>query len=388
MKGIAKDQLILTHIEFIEHLNDKLIWQIRKSPLDSFNLILGDNAQGKTRLFNLLRFLSAEHIGLSTVITPNLSTQVELTFSLGKEIIIYKFSRTIRVDGVIPMYSEEISRSGKLIFSRALKLLVEESTGRQIEKFFMPPNVPALLSIAGKEFPTIELLKSFFERMMFLEANRFTGSNIDASKGAIVLNSLGSNVGAVLDTWRQRMPSAYNEVVKEFIEGFSFVDSVTTKDDLLTEQRILFPFMFYTDKESKDEIRQNLWSDGMLRAIALFVLAASRFQKDNHSFLRPSLICIDEIDNGLDFSTLRKVISFYEKYSHLMQVVMTSHSPIACNLVEPKYWHIAKRKGVVCEFFSLKEKTLDLDEQRRKLLNDNWEFYKNHIAKSKLYVVK
>ena len=71
----------------------------------------------------------------------------------------------------------------------------------------------------------------------------------------------------------------------------------------------------------------------------------------------------------------------------MVQVIASSHSPTACNMVEPKYWHVAKRKGTVVEIFAPKDQEPNLDEQRKKLLKDNWEFYKNHIAKSKLYTV-
>jgi hypothetical protein len=381
-------QLILTHFEFVEFLGEKLIWQIRKSPLSSFNLILGDNAQGKTRFFNILKFLQSVHTGKPTISMPNLNTSIEMTFLDNEQKIIYKFNRLMRSDGVIPEFSEEIIREDKVIFSRSKNLLLEEISGNHVDNFFMPNNMPALLSINGEEFPTIAKLKSFFERMLFLDANRFTGNNIEVSKGALVLNSLGSNVSSVLDTWSTKIPEAFNEVVSEFRDCFSgFVDAVITKEDVFNGQ-LKVPFMFYKDKESEVEIRQNDWSDGMLRSIVLFVLVATRFPQYEDAFLRPSLICVDEIENGLDFSTLNKVISFYESYSNLVQIIVSSHSPTACNMVEPKYWHITKRKGIVVEIFSLEDKEPNLDDKRKKLLEDNWEFYKNHIAKSKLYIIK
>ena len=380
----------MTHFEFTEHQGDRLIWQIRKSPIDSFNLILGDNAQGKTRFFNILRFLKNVHSDGPAVHAPGLKTYIEMTFDENGESVIYKFNRSVRVDGLIPDFSEEIIRQGKLIFSREQKILIEEISGKKVENFFLPPNVPALLSINGEEFSTIVSLKSFFERMLFLEANRFAGNNIEISKDALVINSTGSNIGSVLDTWRRKMPEAFNEIVSEFQDCFSFVveDSVTTKEDILPGHGVSVPFAFYTEKESNAEIRQLEWSDGMLRSLCLFALAATRFPQEGGGFQRPSFVCVDEIENGLDFNTLKKVISFYEGYSNIAQVILASHSPTVCNLVESKYWHIAKRKGAIVELFSPREKEKNFEEQRKKLLKDNWEFYKNHVAKSKLYSVE
>ena len=49
-------------------------------------------------------------------------------------------------------------------------------------------------------------------------------------------------------------------------------------------------------------------------------------------------------------------------------------------------WLIMKRKGVKVKAFS-PSNVENLETERRKIKKDNWEFYRRHIAKSKLYRV-
>ncbi len=95
---MSQKQLTMTHFQFTEHQGDRLILaNLRKTPIDSFNLILGDNAQGKTRFFNILRFLMNVHTGGLTQQAPGLITKIEMTFLDNScEFIIYKFHRSIR----------------------------------------------------------------------------------------------------------------------------------------------------------------------------------------------------------------------------------------------------------------------------------------------------
>jgi predicted ATPase len=386
---VAKNQILLKHFEFQESMGTRLIWDIRKIPMTSFNLVLGDNAQGKTRFLNILRFINNIHNNAVLQLSIGIETKIILTFDDSGEDIIYKLGVIARADGSSVQFQDEVSRSGRVIFSRKNNILYDEIAKKNIENFFIADNIPAILSLKKPQFPTFSKLVSFFERMLFLEANRFSAGNIEITKGAMVPSGSGANIGCVLDTWKTKSPEAFKEVMTEFQDSFSFIlkDSVTTREILLPKQGIQVPQLFFKDKVNKDEVIQTNWSDGMLRTLCLYALPVTRFIQNDGLFKRPSLICVDEIENGLDFNTLSNVLSFYEGYSTLSQILIASHSPTVCNLVDPKNWLIAKRNGIVVELISPITVEPDINETRKKLLKDNWEFYKNHISKSKLYVV-
>jgi DNA repair ATPase RecN len=112
----------------------------------------------------------------------------------------------------------------------------------------------------------------------------------------------------------------------------------------------------------------------------LLSLPLTRFQGREAESLRPSLVFVDEIENGLDFKTLRKIFSFYQEHSGLTQILIVSHSPLVCNMVDPRDWRVAKRSGSRVTLDPPDPADLDLNSRRENLLLDNWEFYRRHIS--------
>jgi hypothetical protein len=212
-------------LHFKELIQDTVNFELRKAPIGPFNLVLGDNAQGKTKFFYFLRFLKDIHSGARPGF-PNLERSVvQLTFLQGQSKIQYDLSISPLPDGTTPIFDETLTKDGKTLFSRSQKSLLDESSGNQISNFFIPPNIPALTSFTSeKQFPTLTAVKSFLERMMFLEANRLDSSNIEIARGSLFLNYKGSNASSVLETWRKLIPPAYDEVVNEFEETFPTVE--------------------------------------------------------------------------------------------------------------------------------------------------------------------
>ena len=102
----------------------------------------------------------------------------------------------------------------------------------------------------------------------------------------------------------------------------------------------------------------------------------------------PSVILIDEIENGLDFKTLKYVVNYLKDCSEDSQIIMSSHSPLVCDFVNPNDWVVARRKGSKINYLSPKyiEKNLNADLELFKF--KHWEFYTKHISNSKIYRVK
>lgn len=349
--------------------------------LEDFNLILGDNAQGKTRLFNVLSFLHDIHVGTRKLQNPEYRGECRLLFVDDTDRISYELELEGLSSGLV--FKEIIRRNEKILFDRSKGLLINESTGESVDKFFLPDTAPVTASVKEDTYPTINSLQSFFERMLFLQANRFAGNNIFIDTGALILNPTGSNVGSVMTNWREKRPSAYQEVVDSFKANYSFIQEVSVKETELPNG-IRAPVLSMKEKGIEMDIEQVNWSDGLLRSICLFALPCTQFQENSAEIVRPSFICVDEIENGLDFRTLSRVIEHYDAYSNLIQVAITTHSPLVCNLVEPTRWRVMKRKGPVVRAFA-PENVEDLDEVRQKLGTDNWEFYRRHISQSKHY---
>lgn len=380
----------LVGFQMKEWVGERLNWDIRQTEIGEFNLLIGDNAQGKTRFYNVFRFLKNIHVGPITGFNPLLKTEFALLFTDGTDKIEYQLKIKISKDGVNPEFDETIKKGNEVLFSRREAILKDEIAKETIHKFFVPGNVPIISSVREKRFQTIGLLKSFFERMLFLEANRFAAGQVSVTKDALIMMNNGSNVASVMESWSKKFPDAYQEVIDELQETFNVIkkDSLQLKDEPVQGLGISAPLLSFKEQDDDLDIKQIDWSDGMLRTLALFVLPATRFPQDHGGFLRPSLVCVDEIENGLDFNTLSRVLAFYQEYSSLVQVLISSHSPLVCELVDPKDWRVCKRRGPMVKISSPQTTEKNLDQIRKKLLRDNWQFYKHHVSKSKLYSVQ
>ena len=374
----------LKSLKFSEWVEDHLNWDIKKFSIGNLNVLLSDNAQGKTRLFNVLRFLKDLHTGGRLFNNPNYRGEAAFWFEENEDDIFYNVAMVGEPKGMGLIFNETVKRNEKVLFDRSKKILIEESSDNKVSKFFMPNNVPVAAALTDKEYITINLIQDFFSRMLFLEANRFSADKLAIDKDAMALNSKGANVGCVLYNWQKRNPLAYNEVVDAFRDCFPFIENVFIKEERIAPGVPSGPLMYMKEKNIDKEIAQRDWSDGLLRALCHFVLACTQFQSESKDVIRPSFIGVDEVENGLDFNTLAKVINHYESYSSLIQTVIATHSPLVCNMLEVDKWLIMRRNGVNVKVIS-PTKVEDLESERYKLKKDNWEFYRRHISQSKLY---
>ena len=384
MKNI---DLKLKEFEFSEKSEKHLDWSIEKFSLGEFNILLSDNAQGKTRMFNILRFLKDIHTIGRNFNNPNYKAKATLWFESGEDKIFYElaFAGEPKGDGFV--FNEIVKRKEIVLFDRSKKILIDETNNEQVGKFFLPSNVPVALAVKDKEYITINLIQDFFSRMLFLEANRFAPDKLLIDKAAMTLDTKGQNIGCVLNNWKEKKPLLYDEVIEVFRDCFPYIKGISIEEKAFAPGMPNSPIMYMKEKDISKEIIQTEWSDGMLRALSHFVVVSTQFQSETDAVIRPSFIGVDEVENGLDFNTLAKVIEHYESYSSLIQIVIATHSPLVCNMVGADKWLIMKRKGVKVKVFS-PSNVENLETERRKIKKDNWEFYRRHIAKSKLYRIK
>ena len=378
----------LESMEYTEWIGKRLNWKIKKFPLGELNLLLGDNAQGKTRLFNVINFIHGLHAGTRTVANPDFRGRCNMWFSAGSDEIVYNLKMRGKSVGAGLVFSEVVTRNGEVLFDRSKRIMIEEESGRCLEKFFLPEHLPAVSSIENtRDFITLNGLKDYLQRMLFLKANRFAAANIEVDADAMILNAKGSNISCVLANWQRKMPSVYKEIVDTFRDTFPFITKISIQEESVARTGIRAPMLIMKERNLGITVNQTEWSDGLLRAICQIALVCTQFRNSDDHVVRPSLIVVDEVENGLDFNTLAKVVSHYHSYSNIVQTFISTHSPLVCNMIHPKHWLLAKRKRATVQIFR-PDHVEDIDSVRSVLKKDNWEFYRRHLARSKLYVVR
>lgn len=375
--------LKLNKIVYKEFLGPTAELEIPEVTFQKFNLIIGDNGQGKTRLYNLFHFFKSL---VTEKQLRRIGTTVDATIEFKEEnnsktdLIEYHIEVSPSTEG--NLYSETISHNKKIIFSSKEKILFNEKSGENIPNFFVPKNIPALTAIDEPGFETISKIRSFFSRMVFVSAKK--SNFLHVSQNAEIVNQEGTDLSSVLKNWQKKYPEIFREVTDEFKRCFPIVKDVSFSE-LEAEGGIKGPILQFKEKDVIRQINQLNWSDGMHRLLWLLCSVKTPFHRNGQK-LSPSLVFIDEVEDGLDYKTLRYIVEYLIDSSNDIQIFASTHTPIIINFVHPKHWRIVKRSGTKVSIMPINEQ--NLNDELKNYKNINWDFYTKHISNSNLYVVK
>lgn len=139
----------------------------------------------------------------------------------------------------------------------------------------------------------------------------------------------GANLAPFLAALRRRRPKAYQEVLERVQRHYPRLDSLGFKRGQYGWTQLEVEERWNGDK-ALFNARQV--SDGLLRLIAVAAMHASE--------PRTSVLLLDEIENGLHPQLLGHFTEMLQALAPEMQVIATTHSPIAVNFVR-------KDEGVV-----------------------------------------
>jgi len=376
--------LYLKSIKIQEKREELVQIDIGKVPLGDFNLLISDNAQGKTRLFNTINFMTS--LAYNEAKTLDTDFNSEWIFEIKNGSLTESVKYDVKVQGVNGKnsYYEKIVRHNKLIFSSREKTLFNETKKKKITNYYIPENTPAIVSINEKDFVTIKLIRDFFQRIIYVSSSKRREIHIDPQ--SIIPNIIGTNLASVLNNWNEKFPNIYREVVNEFMRRYPYI-----RDVYLTDQQTLeglkTKFLTFNEMDVAQPITQPQWSDGLFRMLFLIMTTKVPFV-ENDKIYSPSFIIVDEIENGLDFHSLKYIIDYFKEYSDEIQITLSSHSPLVCELIHPIHWIIVKRRGVKIDFVSPNRVERNLEEELDLFKHKHWDFYSKHISNSNLYFVK
>ena len=366
----------------IKERRDSVDLFIGEANLNEFNLLISDNAQGKTRFFNVINYLSKLSNNKAHPLTTNFWSRWE--FDDEKSNSTDTFTYELQVIGLHDKnnYYENIYKNKKLIFSSRQNILIDESKQRKrIENFYLPVNTPAIVSITEPNFRTIGLIRNYFQRIVYISSNKSREIFVDPN--SLIPNQEGTNISSVLNNWNDKYPHLFNEVISEFQNRFQFIKKVYFTDQD-TQQVLRTKILTFDENLLQFPIKQSDWSDGLFRMLFLIMSVKIPFMEGEKN-TSPSLVMVDEIENGLDYKSLKFILNYFQDYSNDIQIALSSHSPLVCELIHPKNWIVVKRNGAKINFLSPKEMEEDLDSQLDLFKQKHWDLYTKHISNSNIY---
>ncbi|RMH22603.1 MAG: recombinase RecF [Acidobacteria bacterium] len=327
----------------------KAAFKPEEIPLRPFTVVIGRNGSGKSTLLEALQWLDTtvrrdareacdRYFGVQDLV--NLRSQTEiLYFRLtlewqrgGSPPLRYRI-RVEERDGA-PVISEEILESLREPSRRRDRQYVSTESGyRRIHT----PNGAALkigesdrlaISFAGvsDEDGVMAGLADFWARAVFLRLspNRLANGSLATRKSfEPLLDEEGQTLPALLNELTGDQRADLVQTIREILPGIRGVE--VSKAELGRDTRVnysLLERMPYRGRRGRSQFPIPAWmlSEGTRRITALLALLC----RDPP----PSLLCIEEIENGLDPWTVREILRHLQSAAERgTQIIVTTHSP-------------------------------------------------------------
>ncbi len=330
----------------------KAAFKPKPIPLRPFTVIIGRNGAGKSTLLEALQWLDRalrqdaraaceRYNGVHDLI--NVRSQVKpLYFELelrwnappaGGE-TRYQLRVEEGRDGFTPVVRSESLRVGGVSLLTTLSArrheaglrVVYPSTPEYRREFAEPDRLALARGSAGTRDDPFARLQTFWSRAVFLRLspNRLVaGSRPKRTSFEPLLDEEGQNLPALLLelTTLQRA-----ELVRRIQAVLKDISSVDVKRPRGQREQIIhyslkerMPFQGQKGRKTFD-VPAWMLSEGTRRITALFALLAHE--------PRPSLLCVEEIENGLDPWTVTHVLAALRSAADQgTQVIVTTHSP-------------------------------------------------------------
>lgn len=326
-------------------------------PLNPFNVVIGRNGSGKSTLLEALQWLDVtfrrdareacdRYSGIRDLI--NLRSQsdesyFELALTWTSEAQdLPRVRYRVRVEdrnGTPFIAKEELSTLKENGHTLKKYLVTDDSGERRILGGTVNGNGVGIsirepdrlvLGLLGGDLgqldPALEFLESFWSRAVFLRLspNRLALGSLATRKSfEPLLDEEGQTLPALLNELNPDQKLNLVENLREVLPGIRGVE--VSRAELGRDTRVnysLLERMPYKGRSGRRQFRIPAWmlSEGTRRITAILALLSRE--------PAPSLLCIEEIENGLDPWTVRTVIRHLQSAADRgTQVILTTHSP-------------------------------------------------------------
>jgi AAA15 family ATPase/GTPase len=359
--------------EYIYNQGQPNEWKVEECKFNQINLIVGKNASGKSRIVKSIYLLSKLLTESSTLKSNYIKDEWHLYFDIDqpetKTEYILKLEKGLVIQekliiGNQTLLEREQSGEGN-IWAEELKQEMRFQTPQMelaivkrrdaIQHPFLENIYEWSHSLRFYEFgtqlgkdtiaripPIIELLKNKTDFKdydyvvgIFVIGKREIG-DIFIEKNINDMKKIGYNISEI----GIKVPSR-------------LIDSDISSPD---DQNNLPQFLYVKECDLKSITEQSEMSQGMFRALSLFI-------QINYSLLasKPSCIVIDDIGEGLDYQRSSSIIKLLIEKAEtgLVQLIITTNDEFIMNGVPLEYWSVIERKSGSAKLhniFNAKEK--------------------------------
>jgi len=376
----------LSKFSYYEYQDTDLYWNLEEFKLNKINLIVGNNAAGKTRTLNVIA-------GLARILKfPQLTVQNGFYHSsiLNKEKNMYDYTFELKNNSVL---KEILLINGNLYVERT-----ENGSGRirnsnnDFVKFKIPFNQLAVSRRDEIQFPYLEDLFLWATSVKHIRFAHDEEKTTLAAKDANIEmqnNPRLAESTKVLEIFNRGMAEFKSEFTDNIIQdmnkiGYSLESiSMEKLDNMIFLPQAEIFALSVKEKDRNARLNQILMSEGMFRALAILI-------HFNYYLLKKTetTILVDDIGEGLDYdrsSCLVKLLIKKAKDNNF-QLLMSTNNKFIMNNTDLKYWQIITRK---CSSVGIKNihNSKQLFKEFKYTGLDNFDFYSGGFYKAKIDII-
>lgn len=347
--------MTLKKIEYSELGGQPDVWGFKGVVLEKVNLLVGQNATGKTRTIAAISWLANMLAGLH----PQLLSSGSYTVEFSDSNDVYQYFLKIEQQKVL---FEKLIVNGKVNVERntdgAGELFAEAVGSGQMIKFKISEN--QLTVFSKRDAIQHPYLEKLFEWANGVRLYAF-GTALGKDSGFAVddINQLQANprdtsgAAALLVRGVKDFGESFRSGIVELMSkiGYSLaaIDVAPNPNAGFIPAGLPLQMIYAVEKGRTSRIFQPEMSQGMFRVLSLLIQISYNIQKRS-----ATTILVDDIGEGLDFERssgiIKLIVEAAEKSD--MQLVMSTNDRFVMNGVPLKYWQVIKRRGGECVIYS------------------------------------
>ncbi len=363
--------MVLESIKYVQFKGAKNEWSLAHTNLGQINLVVGQNASGKTRTVHIVSNLAKL---ISGKIKPSfLSSDYSVIFRQDNGVKI-KYNLVISNKEV---YKEELIIGGEVFLKRS-----KDGKGKiytsQLKKMvdFKSPNTEMISTRHDSlQYPFLVDLHNWSNNMNVYLFGTPLGQNTLLISDDKLNDQKINEVENVLRIFKKGKEEYGIKFTKQVIKDMGAIGYKIKSIDLDKPNNVVANIgllaLYVQEQGVGESINQMDISQGMFRALSLII------QINYFSLLsKSSCIVIDDIGEGLDFERSTKLIQLLIKKAEesSVQLVMSTNDRFVMNNVPLKYWSVIQREVKGSKIYNYQNSKKIFDEFEFTGLN-NFDFF-------------
>ncbi len=382
-------------LKYFEYQESTTNWNLEKFELNKINLIVGQNASGKTKALNAISDL-ANSISGRSLAQRVLSRRYVAEFEATNKKFLYELSIANEL-----ISKEVVEKESKILLNRdqsTVNTIWAEEVGKNIKFQISDDKLACVYKRDKIQHPFLEDLYLWGEALLHYKFGSSLGKDIDDSVNYIDLETISlkdtHKVAGILAKAFNANKDEFKKIIIKDINSLNYqVEDIETKEfkfdvritsEGKTEEGLKYILLNVKEKNIEHPIIQWEISQGMFRALSLIIQLNYALQSGE-----PSCIIIDDIGEGLDYERSVAIIKLIiEKAENSnVQLIMSTNDRFVMNNVPLKYWQVIHREGGNCKMLNYNNSKELFDEFEYTGLN-NFDFFTSKFYLEKIEDLK